>query len=335
MMHEYCDVDDQWDLAHIYALAAQGHLDLRGVLFDYRPAGVAGDPAIAAVAQLNYLTGMSVPSAVGSPRSFASYLQRQGDGSASERSGAEFVLKILSEAPDPVVITTHGSCRDLAIAADLRLDLFAEKCAAVYLSGGTSLRAPDAPELEYNVSADPSAFAAMFDLPCPIYWAPCFERLEVIDTVGENKGGLATFYKFNQGEVLPKMSDGMQKYMLYALSREPSHRWLRYLERPIDDELLSHYARQDRDVGGPGFFFHAAGLSVTLDGEIVPLKDVGDKAVFSYEPAHVTCDAHGRTSWQLTSEPTNRFMFNVRSISHYPSAMTEAMAMLHAASPIP
>ncbi len=61
------DPDDHWDLACVYSLAAQGKVDLRGILIDYPDTERASDPDVLAVAQMNYLTGKAVPVMIGAP----------------------------------------------------------------------------------------------------------------------------------------------------------------------------------------------------------------------------------------------------------------------------
>ena len=75
-------------------------------------------------------------------------------------------------------------------------------------------------------------------------------------------------------------------------------------------------------------FFHAAGYSVTLDGEVVPLENIGDRAVFTFEPVDITCDEQGRTRWQINTKATNRFIFRVKDRLAYAPAMTRAMKTL-------
>ena len=70
LFRPFADPDDHWDLACTYALARQGHVELLGVMIDYPPQD-AYDPDVQAIAQLNYLTGLSVPVVVGSPRRIA------------------------------------------------------------------------------------------------------------------------------------------------------------------------------------------------------------------------------------------------------------------------
>jgi len=47
------------------------------------------------------------------------------------------MLRWMSGSPGPVVIIVLGSCRDVAIAAQLEPELFATKCRAVYLNAGS------------------------------------------------------------------------------------------------------------------------------------------------------------------------------------------------------
>ena len=52
IFHPHGDPDDHWDLATVYAFAAQEIFELRGIMFDYPPAHRIGDPATLAAAQL-------------------------------------------------------------------------------------------------------------------------------------------------------------------------------------------------------------------------------------------------------------------------------------------
>ena len=64
----HIDPDDHWDLACVYALAYRGDIELLGVLIDYPPAQRQDrNSDIAAVAQMNHITGLSIPIAVERP----------------------------------------------------------------------------------------------------------------------------------------------------------------------------------------------------------------------------------------------------------------------------
>ncbi|HEY5583315.1 MAG TPA: hypothetical protein VIK78_02350 [Ruminiclostridium sp.] len=217
LFHYHCDPDDHFDLACQYALSYNEAINLKGILIDYPRNPDYGDPSIQAVNQLNYITGKSVPVGVGVSKMIHSeddYLNFKT--SDTELSGVNMVLRILEEADEPVVIHIVGSCRDIAIAGFMRPNLFKLKCKGIYLNAGAS---KDMEKLEYNVSLDPFSYRGIFNIPCPIYWMPCFEIYPKPPAMDYEftKGEYSTYYKFRQDEILPYLSDKVQKYFLYAL----------------------------------------------------------------------------------------------------------------------
>jgi len=55
-------------------------------------------------------------------------------------------------------------------------------------------------------------------------------------------------------------------------------------------------------------FVHAAGKTVTREGEMVSLDAAGDTAVYEFIPIEVRCDENGITAWQKATGPTNRHL---------------------------
>ncbi len=334
------DPDDHWDLACVYSLAYQGKLDLLGILIDYPQPSRENDPDVLAVAQLNFLTGKAVPVMVGSPRWYEKpeAISRQGNGQADLR-GVRAMLCMLRRSPSPVVIHILGSCRDVALAGRLEPELFAQKCRAVYLNAGTGT--PDvakAARLEWNVHLDPAAYSAVFDLPCPIYWMPCFEELPAGPGKPFRVAQYGTFYRFHQGDVLPELSAGVQNYFAYmfrhgrAFAGQRSNGplrpdWLRQLVAEPDPAVMRRIGAMDRNMWCTAGFLHAVGLTVTCEGRIVPLQGAEDP-VFTFEAVEVSCSPDGVTRWKSTSERTNRFLFHVRNVDRYPAAMTSALRSL-------
>ena len=248
------DPDDHWDLACVYALTHQGKADLRAIMTDYPPKPRGSDPDVLGVAQMNYLTGQAVPVVVGLPRPMRSRDDAQREATPLEDGGIRVLLRLLRESPRPVVISVLGSCRDVAVAGRRDPELFAKKCAALYLNAGTGT--PDrakAARLEYNVSLNPAAYAAVFDLPCPIYWMPCFEELPDGGQGTPQVMESGTFYRFLQSDILPHSVAPLKNYFAWMYkhgrgnksSPLPGCDWLRYLLGPNDDELL---ARQGASV---------------------------------------------------------------------------------------
>jgi hypothetical protein len=247
--------------------------------------------------------------------------------------GVRAVLEILRRSPEPVVISILGSCRDVALAGRLTPELFARKCAAIYLNAGSGT--PDASlasRLEYNVELDPLSYAAMFAMPCPVYWMPCFE---VPGSAKVSEYG--TFYRFQQGEVLPGLSDRVQNYFAYvfkhgALAKDQAGDgrrtdWLQYLLGAKDAELLARVYAMQRNMWCTGGFLHAAGLTVGGDGSIVPVSTAKDP-VFTFDPIQVACSPQGITQWHHDRGATKRFIFHVRDRNRYTAAMTAALKTL-------
>ncbi len=329
------DPDDHWDLACVYALAYQGQVDLRGILIDHPQPGRQNDPDVLAIAQMNYLTGKAVPVMVGSPE-WIEPEDADRPGHAQALRGIRSLLDVLRRSPGPLVINVLGSCRDVAIAGRLEPELFAAKCRAIYLNAGSGT--PDkskATRLEWNVHLDPLAYAAIFDIPCPIYWMPCFEVIRPTPDEAEQFAGYATFYRFRQGEILPHLSKGARNFFAYmfqhgrleAKHSEPEDlrpNWLQFLSGEPDPELLERINAMERNMWCTGGFLHAVGMTVSPDGAIVPLADA-DQPVFTFDPIRVTCGQDGVTTWQDISSETNRFIFHVRDRQRYPAAMTTAM----------
>lgn len=322
LFHTYNDPDDHFDLACQFALDYLGQIDLGGVLIDYPPPQF-GDPAIQSVNQMNYMTGKSVPVAVGTPDAFDANHIRAGANAGN--AGVNMLLNALRDARRPAHIHIVGSCRDVAIAARLAPGLFRDNCAAIFLNAGSS--APDGVP-EYNVAVDPASYRAIFDVACPVYWMPCFERAPSA-TQPFALGEYGTYYHFDQSEILPHLAEDVQNMFLYALGKSSDANWLSYLRTPVDAALLERLCGERRCMYCTGGFLRSAGKTVTKRGDIVDLADcrAGD-AVFDFVPVTAVCDANGFVSWRTTDSATNRFIYRVNDLSVYCSAMTAAMKTL-------
>jgi hypothetical protein len=324
------DPDDHFDLAFVYALALRGEIDLRGVVIDHPPPKFEGSPDVVAIAQLNHVTGLTVPVAVGSSTPMRSPNDTQPSASASDRAAARFILNTLRQSRQRVAITAVGSCRDIAIAARTEPALFARKCAGIYVNAGTGSPDPKAAAtLEYNVTLDPTAYRTMFDLPCPIYWLPCFEDFE-----GEWRvKRYGTYWRFKQEEIMPKLSPRMQNFFLHMLERTRDTDWLSVLQRPPDTARLQHFSQQERNMWSVPSFLHAAGLTVTVDGDVVPLRAADQHAVYTFQRVRIACSEHAVTTWQPDTSRTNRYMFMIKHIDRYSTAMTKALRTMLTALP--
>lgn len=322
------DPDDHWDLACVYALARRGDVDLRAIIIDYPPAEPKGrNPDIIAVAQMNRMTGLSVPVAVGSPHPMKSRADTQPYADKSDLQGVQAILNVLRTSEQPVLINVAGSSRDVAVAGKTDSSLFAGKCAGIYLNAGTGLSRRDpSGRLEYNVTLDKSAYAAIFDLPCPVYWLPCFEGTETDS--GPVVHEYASHYVFRQGEILPNLSPPLRSYFACMFSRNTKSDWLDYLAGTPDSALLAEHGGKDRHMWCIPGFFDLAGHGVWADGQIRRRDDPG---VYTFEPIQITCGEDGITQWRPEPGSRSRFILHVRDLANYSSAMTKAMNTLLAA----
>lgn len=323
LFRPHVDPDDHWDLACIYALVHLGDIDLKAVVIDFPPKGK--DPDIAAVAQLNHITGLAVPVVVGSALPMKSRDDIQPYAGPSDHNAADMVIEVLRSSPQAVVINVIGCCRNIALAGKKEPELFKEKCAAIYLNAGAGSPKNDpGAQLEYNVSLDRAAYAAIFDLPCPIYWMPCFEQMGDPWKVRQ----FGTFYKFKQDQILPHLSDHLQNYFAYMLGKVQSSNWLAYLTGPKNSQLLAEHGANYRNMWCTGGFLNAAGKTVSRSGEIVTLDSEGVSPVFTFDPIKVRCSDDGVTEWTTDDKSKDRYIFHVRDVENYGVAMTAAMKSL-------
>jgi hypothetical protein len=324
----HMDPDDHWDLACVYALAYHGDIELKGVLIDHPPENAGRrNPDIAAVAQMNLIAGTYVPVAIGSGLPMKSRDDVQEYAPATERYGVGMVLDVLQKSPEPVVINILGTSRDVAIAGKKEPELFKAKCAGIYLNAGTgSPKMGPASKLEYNVTLDKFAFAAVFDLPCPVYWMPCFEELGSGRQWEAREYG--TYYNFRQDQILPHLSDKVQNYFAYMFGKNTDSNWLGYLKGKKDESLLTKAGNMYRNMWCTAGFLHAAGHTVTRGGQIAPLNEKHAEPVFTFSAVKVKCDDNGVTHWIGDDSSKDRFIFHVRDRDNYQSAMTAAMKSL-------
>jgi hypothetical protein len=323
LYHLHGDPDDHYDLASIYALAYQGNFDLQGILIDF-PKTSKIDPDVMGVAQMNYLTGLAVPSIIGTPYTMNKRNDIQPQTSKKEHQGINWVIDNLKKSQSPVVINIVGSATNIAVASKKEPTLFKEKCKAIYISAGSAYPGEN-DWLESNVGQDPSAYAAIFDLLCPVYWLPCWhkagtDRRKVLGEYG-------SYYRFLQNDILPDLPDKLQNFFLFMLGRKESHNWFNYLNGKPEQELLERFGKLYRDMWSTAGFFHAAGKKITREGEIV--SENSDKvSIFSFIPVKVSCDDNGNTTWEANNLSKNRYIFHVNDLLNYQKAMTWALKNL-------
>ena len=170
---------------------------------------------------------------------------------------------------------------------------------------------------------DPAAYAAMFDLPCRLFWFPCWHTTEV-----RQSGASGSFYWLPHRAALDGVSAGLANYFAYMFEKSTNPHWLRAMKNPPPGEPWQKILEAKRGMWSTASQFAAAGLAVTRDGQIVPAREAGDDAVFRLQAIEVACADDGRTTWRSAEQETGRWMLSVTDVAHYPAAMTRAVATL-------
>ncbi|MBI5835082.1 MAG: hypothetical protein HZB16_22485 [Armatimonadetes bacterium] len=320
------DPDDHFDLAAVYGLATLGAVDLLGVLCDFPPPRRTGDPDTVAVAMLNHLTGLAVPLVVGMPQRPESRVDDQAKAAPSDLTGVNWLLRTLRQSPQPVAISMVGSCKDVAVASRREPELFREKCRAIYLNSGTG--APDLPldsRREFNVELNPGSYAAIWDIPCPIYWLPCYDHLDHGQPDPRVVMRYASYFQFPMSQILPELAPPMQRYFLSMLEQDLTTHWLKSLRAPVDSAKLATWGTKPRNMWGTATFLHLAGLTVNADGQLIPADQPG---VYVFKPITATCTDDGHTQWRDGAGTPARYKFEIVDEAHYAVAMTKALLAL-------
>ncbi len=277
IFHPHGDPDDHFDLALAFALHKWGYTELGRVVMDYPPAHRVGDPALCAAAQLNAITGSDVRACV-APKD-------------TEAAG-QLILSILREAPRPVTFSVVGTTESIAAAIRMEPQLFAEKCAGIYMAAGTGIETEGGP-LEYNVNLHAASYAAMFTAPCPLYWAPCFHT--ILPGGYQCGGTYGSVFCLQHKELLDHLPPVMQKFFLYMLTRSADPKYLRYLDAPVDAEAMAAHRDGQRRLWSTPLLLHLAGIPC---------------ASYRFEPVTARCEPDGHLTWEA-AETSLQYIFRL------------------------
>ena len=224
-------------------------------------------------------------------------------------AGVQALLKTLRASPLPVLISVVGSCRDVALAERLDPKLFAAKCAGVYLNAGSGTPDPvKAARLEYNVNLDPASYAAIFDLPCPVYWLPCFEVAP-----GEAcpcRRRIRHLLSVPQKDVLPRLSPRLQNYFAFMLKQGNRTGSINPMRTPFARAGFGRWMVRGtrRSSNGKGAFFGTCGARPGSSiWPAFPLREAGlPESAPTCKPARPTRSTRSGSGAASTALPDGR-----------------------------
>lgn len=294
LMRPYDDPDDHWDLAHAFALAYTGAIDLKGVVID-SPVNDAyvddKNPDVAAVALLNYLTGLHIPVAIGSPYPLKTKNDKQEYALIQDMGGVNLIRHVLLESETKVKIIITGSARNVAIALNRFPYLFENKCSGIYLNAGHGLDNPfERSRTEWNTKLDMYSYHAMFDAPCPVFWLPIN----------------VSHYRLKYDKVFPELSENMKKFFTFMYDKQPAGNWFQFLQKPLNDSTINSLSDQYKSMFCAVSFFHAAGYLIDSNGNLVSVSDGKETSpVAGFTPVNVDMIKYGYVKYNLDEGPSN------------------------------
>ncbi|MCL2743458.1 MAG: nucleoside hydrolase [Planctomycetaceae bacterium] len=322
LYHPHGDPDDHFDLACLFSLAEQGYIDIKGVVIDYPPQFRRGDPALAAVAQLNRICALNVPTIVGCSTLPAKKGDTLPNLSKRDAASINWIIETLRKSGQPVAMVIVGSATDVAVAAKREPELFRQKCSSIYLNSGATHQ-PKPEMLEWNVKLNPAAYSTLFELTCPLYWFPCWSMCE------ERKSGeWGTFYWLPHSTAFDGVSIPAKHYFWFMFSRSSEPFYLRNLMNDVPADDWNKILKDRRGMWSTASLLTLAGQTVTKTGKIVPIGEAGGEKLYQMEPVKVLTEDNGRVKWEQTNEKTQISVFHVLDVPAYPDAMSTAVQTL-------
>jgi inosine-uridine nucleoside N-ribohydrolase len=313
------DPDDHVDLATVFALP---ELDLRAVVLDPTRKFVGQhDPGFVPVAQLNYLTGRSVPVAAGPIDPLRSPSDTAKDRPRAEQAGIELLLNALSLCQEPAYVSVMGSARAVAAAWNREPKLLQQKIRAVLVNAGATTGKPGA---EWNVDLDVHAWIALMRSGLPILWYPCTGEHGPTGLDPHNTYWLVAHRRLFDGLPQP-----LRAYFDYAFNHYGRGDIIRALSVLGDGPSWEKVLAGQRNLWSTASLITAAGrvLAETSEGwRFIAKEQARGLKVQALEmlPVHCEVDDGGVIRWSPKPEPGNVKIFRRKPNEEHVRAMGEA-----------
>lgn len=293
--------------------------------------GLARDPGIVPMSQLNYLYNREVPFAPGPFTTMKGPDDTMEDTPAYGQGGISLLLETLRRAEGQVEVLSFGSARTIAAAYNREPELLLEKISRVHLSAGAS----EPSFLEWNVLLDPNAIRCLLGSRLPIALYPC--------ATGD---GPFAYGRHNSFWLLPDLSfvremhPRLRRYLAFAFLHESRMDFLRAVEEEATPEQLAELDGRSHNVWETAIWAEAAGrvLVRRADGSfrLLPLAQCGeDDTVLPGELVPCTAIAYddGAYEVKLTGEGAagqpRRWLYDRGDPHANEAALREALPALY------
>ena len=328
------DPDDHVDLATLFALE---ELDVRAVILDadqrmiegtFSPGDPPREPGFVPVAQLAYLTGRSVPAAIGPLVPLRSASDAATDRPRREQAGIELLLRTLAESPSPVVVTVLGSARIVTAAFNRNPELLRRKVRRVVINAGSASGAPD----EYNVVIDPHAYVGLFRSGLPVDWYPCVGQTTNWESA-EASAVHNAFWKASQRDLFRGIPAPLMGWFVQGMTGNLRGDVIRAMTE------LSRGAGAAAVLAGTRYLWSTASLAAAAGRSLartpagwrfLPAGAPGTLEIqeLALDPVTVAISANAATAWKPGPGPSPVRLFRRTPGPTHTAAMTEALNAL-------
>jgi len=322
LFHPHDDPDDHFDIACLYSIS---EIDIKAIILD-QGRKQKTNPGSIPISQLNYITGRSVPYAVGLSDKLKSF-EDKGLWQAKEfQDGAGLILRTLKTSEEPVSIISVGSLRDIAAGYNRSPDLFRAKVDRLFIFiGEASARG----HIEYNVGLDKYAYIRIMNSGLPVYWVPCFDG-----GLWQNNGR-ASYWKASHKDLLGNVSDRVMNYFIYALLKKNEKEPAKFPGNAINSNDKSKVLSMNRNLWCSAVFPYIAGRTYLRRGNkftAIPKKASYPKEreirPFSFEEVSVFVDGQADVFYEHTNRAKKLRQFRILQADIYAEVMTSVTAQL-------
>lgn len=318
LFHPHGDMDDQIDLAVLFALK---HIDIKAIILD-NSATQRERPGSIPVEQIATLTGKQVPYATGLSLMLASLDDSGKQQPPQDQHAIELILKVLQESPGKITLVSVGSLRDFAAAFNRNKSLFFEKVDKVFVFAG---EANLVGFVETNVRLDPKAFVQIMNSGLPIVWVPCFDG-----GLWQNNGQ-ASYWQTNYQSLLSRSSERVLNYLIYSYRKMDSDP-VKYLSNPVDQHLKNKLFKKARNLWSCAVLPAVQNQLIELEDSsyrILPAEKIApNEALFYFAPIKVRFTDSGEARYGEHPDANELLQFRVNDRKKYGKVMTEVAADL-------